>query len=224
MIKFSKKQIQTVNKKIRKSVKKGKGYPKKFKLTDTNGKTHKLTRKQYYGVLQQYNLYKYNHGKRPATVTYNGKSKEPIIINYQDNKYQCACASFNMCLQKYGIWRNEGDIARTFGTSTSGTAPSQIITGAKKYGYKVEAIARNPKSVQKALDKGYAIIAHIDTIKAPSLGYLHNYGHYIVISRITKAGNYRVFDPTKGIISIKTSELDQAMLNRQLNYYAVYPM
>ena len=223
MIKFDKKEMKKLIKNVRNDISKGKGYNKQT-IKDTNGKKHKLSKKKIFGLLQQWNLYIYNHYRQPKTVTYNGKAKEPIIINYQDNKYQCACASFNMCIQGFGDWINEGDIAKAFNTGINGTSPSDMINGARKLGYEVKVIPRNLKGVQKAKDHGYGVIAHIDTIKAPSLGYLNNYGHYVCISRITKAGNYRVFDPTKGVHSIKPVELDHAMLNREINYYSVRPL
>ena len=223
MTQFSKAELKTAWKTMRKNIKKGKGY-KKLKIKDTKGKVHTLTRRQYFGLLQQYNLYRYNHGRYPYKVTYNGKAKDPIVINYQDNKFQCCCASFNMCLQGFGKWIDEGDIAKAFHTTTNGTSPDNMIAGAKKLGYEVKRIGRNRKSVEEAKKKGYGVIAHIDTIKAPSLGYLHNYGHYVCISRVTKPGNYRVYDPTKGVHSIKPSELDNAMLNRTIYYYSVKPL
>ena len=216
--------MQKAAKTIRKNIKAGKGRPKSIKMVDTNGKTHKLKRKQYLGLFKQWNLFRLNKGRFPNYVTYVGKAKEAAVINYQDNGYQCCCASFNMALQSLFDWEDESKIAKVFQTGTSGTAPSNMITGAKKFGYKIEAIPRNKKALQTAFDKGYGVIAHIDTIKAPCLGYSKNYGHYINIQRITKPGNYRVFDPTKGVHSCKPSCIDGAMLDRVINYYRVIPM
>ena len=148
----------------------------------------------------------------------NATSTVPIVINYQDNGYQCACASFNMCVQGFGDWIDESKIAKYFNTGRSGTSPSDMINGAKKLGYEVKRIGRNLKSVKEAKKKGYGVIAHIDTIKAPCLGYRNNYGHYICIARVTKPyGNYRVYDPTKGVMSVKPSCIDGAMLGREIN-------
>lgn len=223
MVKFIKKDLESAIKTIRKNIKKGNGYPKKIKIKDSNGKSHKLTRKQYFGIFKQWNLFRLNHGRFPNYVTYIGKSKELAVINYQDNGYQCACASFNMAIQSLLDWEDESTIAKYFNTGKYGTSPSDMISGAKKLGYVIEPIGRNKKSVQKAFDKGFGVIAHIDTIKAPCLGYKNNYGHYINIQRITKAGNYRVFDPTKGVMSVKPSCIDNAMLGRTINYYSVRP-
>jgi len=221
MIKFSKAEMKNGAKVIRKNIKKGGGRPKKIKMEDTTGDKHKLKLKQYLGLFKQWNIFRLNNGRFPNYVTYIGKAKEPTVINYQDNGYQCACASFNMALQSLFDWEDESTIAKAFNTGRYGTGPSDMINGAKKFGYIVEPIGRNKKSLQKAFDKGYGVIAHIDTIKAPCLGYRNNYGHYINIQRITKAGNYRVFDPTKGVISAKPSCIDNAMLDRTINYYQV---
>jgi len=223
MTKFLKADLKAAWKTLRNNIKNGKGYSK-LKIKDSDGKIHKLTRKQYFGLLQQWNLYAYNHGRYPNYVTYVGKSKVPIIQNYQDNAYNCACASFNMCVQGFGEWINEGDIARTFNTSYDGTSPDDMIAGAKKLGYKMEVIPRNLEGVKAAKDKGYGIIAHIDTKKTPCLGYLNNYGHYICIARVTKANNYRVYDPTKGVMSVKPSCIDNGMWDRIINYYSVRPL
>ena len=53
----SKKEMQAMAKAIRKNIKAGKGRPKTVKVTDTKGKAHKLTRKQYLGLFKQWNLF-----------------------------------------------------------------------------------------------------------------------------------------------------------------------
>lgn len=225
MFKFNEKTIKDkIVKPIKKNVIKDKGYPKQLKAKDTNGKAHKLSKKEYFGILKQRNLFRHNKGRFPNYVTYTGKAKEPVIINYQDNSHTCACASFNMALQGFGDYIDEMKIAKAFNTGQYGTSPSDMINGAKKFGYEVKPINRSINGIRKAKDKGHGIIAHIDTIKAPCLSYRNNYGHFIYISRITKANNYRVFDPTKGVMSVKPSCIDNAMLNRKINYYSVKPI
>lgn len=224
MVRFYEKDLVKGAKTIKKSIKENKGYPSTLSLTDTDGKVRKLSKKQYFGVYQARNLFRLNHGRFPNYTTLNATSTVPIVINYQDNGYQCACASFNMCVQGFGDWIDESKIAKYFNTGRSGTSPSDMINGAKKLGYEVKRIGRNLKSVKEAKKKGYGVIAHIDTIKAPCLGYRNNYGHYICIARVTKANNYRVYDPTKGVLSVKPSCIDGAMLDREINYYSVKPL
>ena len=222
-MKFSKKEMQKASKKIRKSIIKGDGRPSKIKMVDTNGKTHKLKTKEYLGLFKQYNLFRLNHGRFPNTVTYVGKAKEPTVMNYQDDSVSCGPASFNMIMQALFDWNDESTIKKIFGTTSTGTAPDMLINGAGKLGYDVTVIPRNRKAVQKAISKGYPVLAHIDTLKAPCLEYSKNYGHWITIQRVTKAGNYRVYDPTKGVHSCKPECIDNAMLNRTINYYQVKP-
>jgi len=224
MIQFKQSEVEKLISTMNKSVIQGNGLPKRIKIKATNGKTYKPTKKKYFGILNQNNLYQFNWGSKPAKVTYIGKNRTPVVMNYQDNKYQCACASFNMAIQNFGHFINENTIAKYFNTGQYGTSPSDMIAGAKKLGYDVFAIPRNPKGVQEAKNKGYGVISHFDTIKAPTLKYLDNYGHYGYIDRITRTGKYRLYDPTKGIFSIPTDELDHAMLNRKINYYAVRPL
>ena len=96
-------------------------------------------------------------------------------------------------------------------------------TGRLKSGYTVEKIGRNYASVKKALDKGYPILAHIDTKPATCLGYKNNYGHWTVIYGYTKDGYYKIADPTKGIKICAPRIYDKAMLNRTIYYYQVKP-
>ena len=221
---FNEGEILKLVHKIKKSIINGKGYPAKIEIKNMTGKRIKLKKKQYFALLQSRNQFRLNHGRFPKYTTLNGKSKTPIVLNYQDNKYQCACASFNMAIQGFGDWIDENRIARYFQTTTSGTSPENMITGAKKLGYELTPISRNVNAVSKAKEKGYGVIAHIDTIKASCLGYTGQYGHYVCIARVTKAGNYRVYDPTKGVHSVKPQCIDNAMLNRKINYYQVRPL
>ena len=226
-MKFSDAEMKKAAKNIRKNIKKGNGRPKKIKMTDVNGKTHKLSKKEYYGLFRQKNIFLLHNGRTPNTTSYVGKAKEPVIINYQDKSTTCGPASMNMCLQGLFDWKSESKLAKLFHTSpVSGTDPSEMIQAMKKLDYEVKVIHRNKKAVQKAFDKGYMVLMHIDTIRADCLDYRkdRNFGHFIACTRITKAGNYRIFDPTKGIISCKPSVIDNAMYGREINYYSVKPL
>ena len=76
--------MQRIAKVIRKDIKDGKGRPKSIKVVDTKGKTHKLKRKQYYGLFKSYFQFRLYKGRFPNYVSYIGKEKERIFINYQD--------------------------------------------------------------------------------------------------------------------------------------------
>lgn len=223
-MRFKENQILKILETIRQSIKNGNGYPSKVKIKNMDGETVKLKRKQYFEVLRARNQFYLNNGRAPKYTTLNGKNKLPIVLKYQETAYTCCCASLNMCMQGFGDYIDEQTISKYLNTTKTGTAPTDLINGAKKLGYEVTSISRNFNAVKKAKDKGYGVIAHIDTSKAPCLGYTGQYGHYICIARVTKAGNYRVYDSTKGIKSVKPACIDNAMLNRKINYYQVRPL
>jgi hypothetical protein len=225
MTSFSKSEVLKGAKTVKNSIKNGKGIPSSITLkTRENGKEKKLTKAQFAGIMESTNVFILKNGRYPKYTTLNSTANNPLVMNYQNDSVSCGPASFNMCVQLlYGEWIGEKAIKKTFGTGSSGTDPSQIIAGAKKYGYTVEKIGRNYASVKKALDKGYPILAHIDTKPATCLGYKNNYGHWTVIYGYTKDGYYKIADPTKGIKICAPRIYDKAMLNRTIYYYQVKP-
>ena len=129
-----------------------------------------------------------------------------------------------MCVQGEYDWIDESTIKKAFNTGIYGTSPSDLIAGAKKLGYEVKRIPRNKKAVEEAHKKGEMVIGHIQTEDAKCLKYLYDYGHFVSIIRITKPGNYRVFDPTKGVHSCRPSVIDNATNGRDIGYYSVKPI
>lgn len=228
MVSFNKSEVLKASKIVKNNIAKGKGVPKEvtLKVRET-GKHKTLSKKEFAGVMEATNVFRLKQGRYPNYTTLNSTANNPLVMNYQDDSVSCACASFNMCVQlTYGEWIDEKAIKKTFGTGSSGTAPSQVIAGARKYGYSVEKIARNSSAVKKAISKGYAVLMHIDTSKAPSLGYRkdRNYGHWITCYGVTDNGKYKIADPTKGIKVAPISEINKAMLNRTIYYYQVRPL
>ena len=227
MTKFLKNEVLKGMKTVKNGIKNGKGILKEITMKADNGKTIKLDKAHYNGVFEATNVFRLKQGRYPNYTTLNSTANNPLVMNYQDDSVSCGCASMNMCIQLvYGEWVDEKQIKKVFGTGSSGTAPDQLITGAKKLGYKVEKIPRNSASVKKARSKGYAVLMHIDTQKAPSLGYRSdkNWGHWITCYGVTNNGKYRIADPTKGIKVAPIKEIDKAMLNRTINYYQVKPL
>lgn len=226
MTSFNKSEILKASKKVRNAIAKGKGIPKEISLkTRETNKDKTLTKSQFAGLMESTNVFRLKQGRYPNFTTYNSSASNPLVMNYQDDSVSCGCASFNMCVQLlYGEWIDEKAIKKTFGTGSYGTAPEQMIAGAKKYGYAIEKIARNSAGVKKALSKGYAVLAHIDTKPATCLGYKNNYGHWTVIYGLTDDGKYKIADPTKGIKTCSTKVYDKAMLNRTIHYYQVRPL
>lgn len=225
MVSFSKSEVLRGAKLVKNSIAKGKGIPKELTLkVRETGKNKTISKAHFAGIMEATNVFRLKQGRYPNYTSLNSTASNPMVLNYQDDSVSCACASFNMCVQlTYGEWIDEKAIKKTFGTGSSGTAPSQVIAGAKKYGYSVEKIARNSSAVKKALEKGYAILAHIDTKPATCLGYKNNYGHWTVIYGLSD-GKYKIADPTKGIKTCSTKVYDKAMLNRTIYYYQVRPL
>ena len=225
MTKFLKKEVLKGMATVKNSIKKGSGIPKEIVMKDDKGKSYKLDKKHYMGIFEATNVFRLKQGRYPNYTTLNSTANNPLVMNYQDDSVSCGCASMNMCIQLLcGEWVDEKKIKKVFGTGSTGTAPDQIINGAKKLGYKVEKISRNLAGVKKAINKGYPVLAHIDTKPATCLGYKNNYGHWTVIYGVNKEGYYKIADPTKGIKTCSPRIYDKAMLGRTIYYYQVRPL
>ena len=55
------------------------------------------------------------------------------------------------------------------------------------------------------------------------LGFLNNYGHYILIYAVSE-DYYFVADPTKGLKKCAFSQINKATNGRSINYYSVSPL
>lgn len=225
MTRFSKAVMQSAAKTINNSLKKGNGYPTSITLKDMDKKKdHKLSKKQYMGLYEAQNVFLLKNGRYPNYTTLVSTASNPLVMDYQNNGYTCGPTSLSMASQLLFNYVSESKCASTLGTVIgSGTDPSKLVANAPKLGFTVTKITRNLASVKKSINKGFPVIAHIDTIKAPCLGYTKNYGHYILIYGYTSDNKYRIADPTKGIKTCASSVIDKAMLNRTINYYQVKP-
>lgn len=226
-MKFSKDEMKKAGNIIRKSIKEGKGQPKEIILKNMDGKTVKVSKAFYNGLFEAQNIFIKNHGRKPNYVTLNSKANNPLVMNYQDNAYNCCPTSFNMATQMLYDNISESKCAQALNTQIgSGTDPSDLVKNAGKLGYKATPIKRTYKSVKACLDKGFPVIAHIQTRPATCLGYRGDYGHYVLIYGAYKqllTGYYRVADPTKGLKTCKSSILDKATNGRNINYYQIQP-
>ncbi|SEK59543.1 Peptidase_C39 like family protein [Methanobrevibacter gottschalkii] len=226
MVRFSKKEMQKASKIIRESIKKGKGQPLSVKMVEMDkGKTIKVSKAYYMGLFEAQNIFIRNKGRKPNYVTLNSKANNPLVMDYQDNAYTCCPTSFSMATQLLFDNISEKECAKALNTVLgSGTDPSDLIKNSGKLGYKVTPIKRDYKSVKSSLDKGFAVIAHIQTRPATCLGYSGDYGHYVLLygayrKLLTKY--YKVADPTKGLKTCKASILDKATNGRNIKYYSV---
>lgn len=209
---------------IRTNIKNGKGLPKSIQMKDSNGKTHTIEKRYYNGLFESRNVFTLKNGRLPNYVTLNSTANNPLVMDYQDNGYTCGPTSLSMAIQMLYSYRSEKECAKKCGTVIgSGTDPSNLVKGAKSLGYKLTKISRNYKSVKASIDKGFPVIAHIETggnTKPGCLGYVNNYGHYILIYGASN-DKYYIADPTKGIKKCEPKAIDKATNGRNLGYYKV---
>ena len=145
----------------------------------------------------------------------------PIRIKYQPNSYTCGPTSLSMCSQILGDETSINAFANACETTTDGTGPDELISGARKLGFKVTPIGRSYSAVKNAIDNGKPVIAHVMTITMSCLGWQGNYGHYVVIYDYDD-GYYHVADPTKGIAWCYKDQVDYATRGYEgIQYYSV---
>ena len=198
MTRFMKSEMAKAAKTLRKYI--GKGLSSTIKMNDSNGKVHSLSKKEYMGLFEAQNIFIRKNGRYPNYVTKNTTANNPLVLDYQDNAYTCGPTSLSMATQMCFDYVSEKKCAKVLGTVIgSGTDPSKLVGNAPKLGYKVTKIARNFSSVKKSLQLGMPVIAHIQTRPASCLGFVNDYGHYILIYAVTNDGYYRVADPTEGL-------------------------
>lgn len=145
----------------------------------------------------------------------------PIHIKYQPNSYTCGPTSLSMCSQILGNEVSINAFANACYTDGNGTSPSNLIAGAKKLGFKLTPIGRNYSSVKEAIDDGKPVLSHVMTSRMKCLGWLGNFGHYVVIYDYDD-GYYHVADPTKGIGWCYKDQVDYATEGYDgIKYYSV---
>ena len=226
MTKFLKAEMNNAAKILRKSIKEGKGLPKSIKMVDSSNKTHNIEKRYYMGLFESQNVFIRKHGRYPNYVTLNSASTNSLVMDYQDTGYTCGPTSLSMAIQMLFGYESESKCTKACKTGSSGTSPDNLIAGAKSLGYKLTRIDRTYKAVKNSIDKGKPVIAHIETggkTKPTCLGFVNNYGHYILIHNATNDYFY-VADPTKGIRKCSPKQINQATNGRSIYYYSVSPM
>lgn len=223
MIRFSNNEMVETAKTLRGSIRKGNGLPKNVKMKDTNGQTRTVDKRYYNGLFEARNVFILRHGRVPNYVTLNSAANNPLVIDYQDKSTTCGPTSLSMATQMLYSYTSESKCATACKTGNHGTSPANLIAGAKSLGYTLTPINRNYKTVKASIDKGKPVIAHIETggaTKPGCLGYVNNYGHYILIYGASN-DKYNVADPTKGIRLCTPGQIDHATNGRTLGYYSV---
>ena len=218
--------IVKASKTIQKSIKENKGLPSNVSMKDDAGKTHKLSQKEYAGLFEARNVFILKHGRVPNYVTLNSIANNPLTIDYQDKITTCGPTSLSMASQMLYGYTSEQSFEKACKTGANGTSPANLIAGAKKLGYKVLQIGRNSGAVKNNLKLGKPVLAHIETggkTKPACLGYVNNYGHWILIYGVS-GDYYLVADPTKGIKKCAFKQINNATNGRSIHYYSVSPL
>ncbi|WP_296875535.1 cysteine peptidase family C39 domain-containing protein [uncultured Methanobrevibacter sp.] len=226
MTRFMNDVIVKASKTIQKSIREGKGLPDKISMKDSNSKTHNLSKKEYAGLFESRNVFILKHGRVPNYVTKNSTANNPLVMDYQDSSVTCGPTSLSMAAQMLYGNTSESAFKKACNTDSNGTSPDELVAGAKKLGYKVTKIGRNSSAVKNSLKLGKPVVAHIETgggTKPKCLGFLNNYGHYILIYAVS-GDYYLVADPTKGIKKCAFSQINKATNGRSIHYYSVSPL
>ena len=124
MVKYLKKDIQQASKTLRKSIKDNKGLPSSLSIKDESGKTRKLSKKEYMGLYEQFNLFAVKHGRLPNYVSLNTTASNSLVLDYQNTGYNCCPTSVSMASGFLFDWRSEAECVSKLGTvQGQGTTP-----------------------------------------------------------------------------------------------------
>lgn len=226
-MRFDASQLVDAETRIRNFIKAKHKLPAYCNMRDKDtGKWYQLEPKQYMGIFKSRNIFRIKNGRFPNYVTLTFESENPVAIDYQNNKFQCCCASFAMVSQLLfkpmdeGIMGKSG-IALALGTTERGTDPAKLIANAPKLGFKVTRIPRRLADVQNALVQMKGVIIHYQTKATRSCsGFVNDYGHYAVIMAY-KNGKYLIYDPTKGKFWCDATIIQNATNGREIYFYTV---
>ncbi len=221
MIRINKKEYTDARKRIRAFIKKHKRLPNYCQFMTQSKKTVDLNKEEYCGLFEGYMHFCLKNGREPNYLTLNSKSNNPpIIVNLQDDKYSCCPASFLMAMMFLFEYRKESEVKKLLGTTKNGTSPQQLVNNARKLGYKVTRIPREFRSVKKALEECKPVLMHIQTKPATCLGFISDYGHWVVCWKV-KDNKYYLIDPTKSSRVCNFQIINRATNGRDLGYYSV---
>ena len=222
MIRINKPEYTDARKRIRSFIKAHKRLPNYVMFKTQSGKKVDLKKEEYCGLFEGYMLFCLKHGREPNYLTLNSKASLPLVLNYQDDPYSCGVCSLQMCMQFLFEYKSEATVKKALGTNKNGTTPQQLVSNAKKLGYKVTPIPREFKEVKKALDSYKPVIMQIETKSAGScLNYKNSYGHYIMCYKTDNTNKYYVMDPTKGKKVCNYLSLNRATGGGNRKFYSV---
>ena len=226
-IRFDKAEMQKAMNTVKANVKKGKGQPSQLKIKAMNGKTYTMKQKQYCGLFDNQAKFFIHHSRLPNYCTYLYDSPTGFVGQEQPNSWTCGSTSLANASTQILNYKTELQCRKACNTTKNGTTPQNLIKGAEKLGMKVERINRTFNAVKSNIDKGYGVIAHIETggnTKPKCLGFQSNFGHWISIYNVTGDYKFKVYDPTKGYKTCNANQIIKATNGRQIYFYQVKPL
>ena len=137
--------------------------------------------------------------KLKPTIT-KGTAKVPVVMQLE--ALECGAASLTMVMAYYDKWIPLEQVRADCGVSRDGSNAKNIALAASRYGFKVSAFKRSPKTIR---EKGqFPCIIH------------WNFNHFVVLNGFK--GKYAcINDPAKGYVKIPMEDFDKAFTGVTIN-------
>ena len=137
--------------------------------------------------------------KLKPTIT-KGTAKVPVVMQLE--ALECGAASLTMVMAYYDKWIPLEQVRADCGVSRDGSNAKNIALAARRYGFKVSAFKRSPKTIR---EKGqFPCIIH------------WNFNHFVVLNGFK--GKYAcINDPAKGYVKIPMEDFDKAFTGVTIN-------
>ena len=135
---------------------------------------------------------------KPAIT--KGAAKVPVVMQLE--ALECGAASLTMVMAYYGKWIPLEQVRSDCGVSRDGSNAKNIALAAKRYGFKVSAFRRTPKTIR---EKGvFPCIIH------------WNFNHFVVLNGFKGKYAY-INDPARGFVKISADEFDKSFTGVTIN-------
>jgi len=191
----------------------------------------------FQSMRMRYMKYVADEGKEPTKIYFQPPNQPPEPVNDgwyrsadfsydgQDTGYWCAPASFSMAMDEQKRKKAESELAKLFGTDTSGTSHSQIRKGMESLGFKVTEVWVKDMTIQRlaeyASNPKAGVICHIqlkdNSNKKRSMVYdmdgnklyqSYRGGHYIFNGAVHPTRSLLLnADPARGMIYVWWEQL-----------------
>jgi peptidoglycan hydrolase-like protein with peptidoglycan-binding domain len=146
------------------------------------------------------------------------KTYNAVRFYQQNNGVNCGPTSLEICSQILGNHISQDKFAEWCNTGSNGTSPADLISGARKGGFKLTEIPRTFKAVSDAIESKSPVIYHHWTGGLSCMNWVNGYGHYAVIYEWSDNPNrFYICDPTKGLGVCSPS----AIISASYNFYKV---